>query len=76
MSYNIANIYENLLKTNFMTKTGFLICFLFIVNKAFAQVDNFYYTSYNKIDSMLTGKKELNLKEAILQLKMPTLTVI
>lgn len=40
-----------------MTKTGFLICFLFIVNKAFAQVDNFYYTSYNKIDSMLTGKK-------------------
>ena len=48
-----------------MTKTGFLICFLFIVNKAFAQVDNFYYTSYNKIDSMLTGKKELNLKEAI-----------
>ena len=23
-----------------MTKTGFLICFLFIVNKAFAQVDN------------------------------------
>lgn len=40
-----------------MTKTGFLICFLFIVNKAFAQADNFYYTSYNKIDSMLTGKK-------------------
>ena len=56
-----------------MTKTGFLICFLFIVNKAFAQVDNFYYTSYNKIDSMLTGKKELKL---YLQLKMPTLTVI
>ncbi len=25
-----------------MTKTGFLICFLFIVNKAFAQADNFY----------------------------------
>ena len=31
-----------------MTKTGFLICFLFIVNKAFAQVDNFYYTNVNR----------------------------
>lgn len=65
MSYNIANIYENLLKTNFNDKNRIFNMLLFIVNKAFAQADNFYYTSYNKIDSMLTGKKELNLKEAI-----------
>ena len=40
-----------------MTKTGFLICFLFIVNKSILHKLTNSYFSYNKIDSMLTGKK-------------------
>ncbi|WP_303071287.1 hypothetical protein [Bacteroides nordii] len=41
------------------------ICFLLITSNLFTQVDRFYYTSYNDIDSILSGKKEYSLKEAI-----------
>ena len=75
LNYNIANIYENLLKTNFNDKNRIFNMLLFIVNKAFAQADKFYYTSYNKIDSMLTGKRVEFERGYIFNWKMPTLTV-
>lgn len=48
-----------------MLKIKLFICFLFITNNLLAQVDSSYYASYNNIDSMLSGKKKLSLKESI-----------
>lgn len=48
-----------------MIKISLLAGLLWITTSLFAQPDNHYQRSYEVIDSMLSGKKELSLKEAV-----------
>lgn len=54
---------NNMLLT--MNRIWFIFLFLFVTNSLFAQMDDFYHTSYDTIDSMLMNKKVLSLKEAV-----------
>lgn len=64
----MKSINKNIVFILFMILKYRLIClviFIVISNNLWAQIDSAYYRGYNILDSMLTEKKAMDLKEAI-----------